>query len=279
MTACVLWSCLSASIVVAPAPEEPVEVKPLVLLAGSDEYKAAKATEAIYEGVVENNPGDGAVGKPTRFNAYRLKGTDAAGKEFTRELYVPGKAFLLASFIGKRVRVTGKFAESSADGKVNQELWPAQLEEAIAVAAAPPAANGVLAHCVWQPDEARKIGQRYFIYRNGREMAKALRLSGEGVEETAGVLMAQKLGAPAIDWNKQMVVAVTAGLRTADVGLLSVSRVAMKDKAMTVFYRLTPQPGEGGIGYPAEAVLVDRYDGAVRVEEEPAAPPKGGADK
>src|SRR5450755_4078681 len=114
MTACVLWCCLSV-VATAPAPEEPVEVKPVILLAGADEYKAAKAAEAIYEGVVENNPGDGAVGKPTRFNAYRLKGKDPAGKEFVRELYVPGKAFLLATYVGKRVRVTGKLAETPAD--------------------------------------------------------------------------------------------------------------------------------------------------------------------
>src|SRR5271168_3281605 len=115
MTACVLWCCLSMSPAV---PDEPAAPKPVVLLAGTDEYKAAKGTEAVYEGVVDNNPGDGAVGKPTRFNAFRLTGKDAAGKEFVRELYVPGKAFLLASYVGKPVRITGKFADTAADGKV-----------------------------------------------------------------------------------------------------------------------------------------------------------------
>ncbi len=108
-----------------------------MLLAGTDEYKAAKGTEAVYEGVIDNNPADGTVGKPTRFNAYRFTGKDADGKEFVRELYVPDKAFLLAAFVGKRVRVTGKFADVAADGKVHSELWPAQVEE-IAVAVAPP---------------------------------------------------------------------------------------------------------------------------------------------
>ena len=156
-----------------PAAEEPAAPKPVVLLAGTDEYKAAKATEAVYEGVIENNPGDGTVGKPTRFNAFRFKGKDADGKEFVRELYVPGKAFLLASYVGKRVRVTGKFADTPADGKVYAELWPAQLEEATAVAAAPPAADGVHGRCGWQPDEARRFGQRVLVYRDGRELAAA----------------------------------------------------------------------------------------------------------
>src|ERR1700722_10271068 len=117
MTACLVWCVLSVSGAPVPEPEPPREVKPVVLLAGGDEYKAAKATEAVYEGDVENNPGDGGVGKPTRFNAYRLKGKDKDGKEFVRELYVPGKAFLLATYVGKHVRVTGKFIDTGADGK------------------------------------------------------------------------------------------------------------------------------------------------------------------
>jgi hypothetical protein len=276
MTIYLLWCCVCA----APAPEESGQPRPLLLLAGSDEYKAAKGAEAVYEGVIENNPGDATVGKPTRFNAYRFKCKDAvAGQEFVRELYVPGKAFLLASYVGKRVRMTGKFADTAADGKVYAELWPAQLEEIGAVAAAPPAANGVLARCGWQPDEARKPGQRVLVYRNGRELAKALRLSGDEADQAAGALMAQKLGAPAIDWNKQMVVTVAAGLRGADVDRLSVTRVEVKDSAMTVFYRLSARPGAGGFGYPAETVLVDRFDAAVRAEEDPAAPPTGPAEK
>ena len=262
MTTCLLWCCLAAT----PAADEPATPKPVVLLAGTDEYKAAKGTEAVYEGVVENNPGDGTVGKPTRFNAYRFK-----GKDFIRELYVPGKAFLLASYVGKPVRVTGKFADTAADGKVYAELWPARLEEATVVAATP-AADGVYARCTWQPDEARRIGKRVFVYRDGRELARGLRLTGDGTDETANGLMAQKLGTPAIDWDKRMVVAVAAGLRGGDVDHLTVTRVEVKDGTMTVFYRLPGKPGTGGFGYPAETILVDRCDGTVHAEPEPAAP-------
>jgi hypothetical protein len=267
MTPCLLWCCLSAT--VAPAPDDPGDAMPVVLLAGTDEYKAAKATEAVYEGVVENNPGDG-VGKPTRFNAYRLRAKDADGKEFVRELYVPGKAFLLAPFVGKRVRVTGKFADTPADGKTYLELWPAQLQEATAVVAAAPAPDGVHARCNWQPDEARKLGQRVFIYRSGRELAQGLKLRGDATDEAATGLMAQKLDLRAIDWTKQMVVTVAAGLRGADVDRLEVTRVEAKERTLTIFYRLSAAPGAGGFGYPAETVLVDRFDGAVRAEEEPA---------
>ena len=273
MTACVVWCCLSVSIVAAPAPEEPAAAKPVVLLAGTDEYKAAKGAEAVYEGVVENNPADGTVGKPTRFNAYRFRGKDGDGKEFVRELYVPGKAFLLGAFVGKRVRVAGKFVDAAADGKVYAELWPARVEET-AVAVAPPLPDGVHARCGWQPDEARRVGQRVLVYRDGRELAQALRLSGDDAEAAAAEMMARKLDMRAIDWSKDMLVTVAAGLRGADVDRLAVTRVEVKDKTTTVFYRLSAAPGAGGFGYPAETVLVDRTDGAIRAEEEPAAPPE-----
>ena len=267
MTACVLFCCLSASIV--SAPDEPAEAKPVVLLAGSDEYKAAKATEAVYEGVIENNPGDGAVGKPTRFNAYRLRVKDAAGKEFVREVYVPGKAFLLAAYVSKRVRVTGKFVDMPADGKVYAELWPAQLAEVTAAVAAKDE-GGVHARCDWQPGEAMKFGRRVFVFRDGRELAKALRLSGEDAAEAAGTLLARKLDVRDLDWDKRMLVTVSAGLSGGEVERLTVTRVEVKDGAMTVYFR-TPSRTQnpGGFCYPAETVLLDRFDGAVRAEPEP----------
>jgi len=266
MTTCLLWCCLAAT----PAADEPAAPKPLVLLAGTEEYKAAKGTEAVYEGVIENNPADNTVGKPTRFNAYRFEGKDADGTKFIRELYVPGKAFLLAAWVGKWVRVTGKFADTAADGKIYAELWPAQVEEATFAATGP--VEGIHGRCAWQPDEARRVGRRVFVYRNDRDLARGLRLVGDDVDETANTLMARKLGWPAIDWDKKMVVTVAAGLRGGDVDRLTVTRVEVKDGTMTVFYRLPGKPGTGGFGYPAETILVDRCDGAVHAEPEPTAP-------
>ena len=70
------------------------------------------------------------------------------------------------------------------------------------------------------------------------------------MDEAANGLMAQKLGGPAIDWNKQMLVTVAAGLRGGDVDRLAVTRVEVKDRTMTVFYRLS--------GSPARAASVTR---------------------
>jgi hypothetical protein len=247
------------------------DAKPLVLLAETDEYKAAKAEEIVFEGVVENNPGDGGVGKPARFNAYRLKGKAADGKEFVRELYVPGKAFLLASSVGKRVKIKGKPVDTTAEGATHAELWPGFLEEAALAAVEPPKTDGVLARCTWQPEEARRAGKRTYVFRSGREAARALRLTGADAAEAATALLADKLGVPLIDWDKQMVVCLTVGLRGGDADRLTVTRATVQNKTLSISYRLTTAANGGGFSYPAETVLVERFNGEVKVEEEPAA--------
>jgi hypothetical protein len=75
------------------------------------------------------------------------------------------------------------------------------------------------------------------------------------------------LSVPAIDWKKQMLVGVSAGLKGQDAERLTITRVAVADKIMTVYYRLEKPAGDaGGFGYPAEAALVERFDGEVRLE-------------
>ena len=89
----------------------------LVLLADATEYKQAAETAQMLDGLLERTPTTGTLGAATRFNAYRLRYTDAAGKEQVRELHAPGKAYLLASHLGKKVRVHGKAVDTKADGK------------------------------------------------------------------------------------------------------------------------------------------------------------------
>jgi hypothetical protein len=44
---------------------------------------------------------------------------------------------------------------------------------------------------------------------------------------------------------------------------------------LTISYRLQKAPANaGGLSYPAETVLIDRFDGSVRIVEEPAVPMK-----
>jgi hypothetical protein len=249
------WLFLSA-ILGAESPAVP-------LCAAETWYRDAREAEATFEGVVERTPGTGRLGPPTRFNAYRLSWTDAAGKAVVREVYAPGKAQLLAAYLGQRVRLVGKAVDTEADGKTYHEIWPARLEPPGGVVAR---SEGVLARCYWRPTDAPVREPRAYVFRDGREMAARLGLSGDNVEEAATALMARRLHVDGIDWKKQMVVSVTAGLR-ADAGALRVTRVAVKDGALVVTYRLEPAAvGAAGFGYPAETVLVERCEGAVRLE-------------
>ena len=66
-------------------------------------------------------------------------------------------------------------------------------------------------------------------------------------------------------------VSVSAGLTGAEAERLLVPRVRVQERTLTVYYRLQGRPGgTPGFGYPAETVLVKRFEGTVRVEKEPA---------
>jgi hypothetical protein len=267
MTAPLLCLCLLTS--TAPT-EDAAPVRPgvVTLLAGEEAYQAAKGTEAIHEGVIERNPATGLLGTPTRFNTYRLTTQDGAGKPLTRDLYVPGKEYLLAPHVGQRVRVVGKVVVTEAGGKTYTELWPARLESLSAALADAPGADGVYARCTWQPAEAQRRGARHYVFRDGRQVARVMGLSGDSADETAVKLLAQNLRVPALDWKKFMAVTVCAGLKGPEADRLTITGVIVDGDTLTVRYRLSASPGAAGIGYPAETVLVERFDGPVRIEEE-----------
>src|SRR5262249_19892745 len=152
----------------------------------------------------------GRLGAATRYNTYRLTWSDAEGNKQEREIYAPGKAPLLAGQLGRRVRLIGKAVETKADGKTYQEIWPARLEAPEKVA--PELANGIHARCDWPPAALQRAGAHYLVINNGADLAKLMRQYGKTVDETATAQLAKTLGVPAIDWQKQMLVCVCAGL-------------------------------------------------------------------
>lgn len=257
----ILWLCLGT----IPAAEPTPTVLPL--LADDPAYKAAKEMEASFEGTVELNPAPAMIGGGKR-NTYRLAWTDGAGKPGGRDLYVPGKAYLLADHVGKRVRIVGKAVDVESDGKTHHELWPARLElPGVAVVAGPlKAVNGIYARCSWRPSQELLRDTRVYVFGNGKLLVPYLRLSGDGAEEAATKLLAKRLGQEDIDWTKFMLVSVAAGLRQKEFEKVIVTGVSISDNVMSITYRLE---GAGtGLGYPAETVLVDRFDGEVRLKQE-----------
>ncbi len=71
-----------------------------------------------------------------------------------------------------------------------------------------------------------------------------------------------------------MLVTVCAGLRT-DIERLTIAKAHVEGGRLTISYKTTA--GAKGFGYPAETVLIDRFDGPVRFVEDavpPSAPPR-----
>jgi hypothetical protein len=250
--------------------------EPLIVLADDAEYKAAKSSETVFEGVLERTPPPGTLGGPSRFNPFRLKVKDGA-----HELYVGGRAVRVSVHVGAKVRITGKLVEVEVDGKKRTELWPARLEslgETVVEAPPPPPKppmDGVLARCNWQPAAAMTLKGGRYIIRDPETLAREMKVTGTDLRTAATATMARMLRVETIDWNKQMIVTISVGLRGSSADKLTVTKVEMDGTTLMVTYRLSAsEPGGTGIGYPAETVLVDRTDGAVRFVEDKAPPKK-----
>jgi len=240
----------------------------IVLFAEQKEYRDLKTEEKVYEGLLQRNPGTGKLG--ARFNPYRWAGQEGGDKPLTYELRVPDKAHLLADLAGQRVQIVGKLVPVEVDGKTIQELWPARVEPLSVNLTERPGTDGIYARVSWQPAEARQRGSRQYVFRNGEQLARALRLVGPTTDQTATHQFAQQLRVPEIDWKKHMLVSVCAGLST-DVERLVITKAHVQDDTLTISYKKLG--GAGGFGYPAETVLLDRFDGPVRFVEEPPARP------
>src|SRR5207248_3226632 len=126
----------------------------------------------------------------------------------------------------------------------------------------------------WQPEEARKRGSQQFVFRSADQLAVAMRVRGPSAGETSSNLLARRLNVPAIDWEKQMIVCVSAGFQGPAIEGLAITSVKEMGDTLQVRYRLMPaKEGGAGFGYPAQSVLVKRSSAEVRFEQE-AAPPK-----
>lgn len=252
-----------------PAADRPAVVR---LLAGTELYRQAAGAEVVVEGLVERVETSGRVEPAGRFNLYRLRYRDDQGREAVRELHVPDRAHLLAGHVGKQVRLRGKMQDIQEKGKVFKEFWPAELEPLTGPRPLLPGKDGVIARCDWQPDEARRAGERSYIIRDSQTLAKLMRIQGQTASQRSAELLAQRLKVAKIDWDKHMLVCVCAGLQAPPAQVLRVTGVRKVNGELQVSWMLTPEKdGLTGFGCPAETVLVERFPGPVRVEK--AGPP------
>jgi hypothetical protein len=117
-----MLSTLLLTLSVGVAPEQPKEPPAkMELFAREGWYKEQKGDEKDFVGTLERVKGP-EIGFG-RFNPYRLK-----MNRDTREVYVGGKPDVLAPYVGKTVKLTGKAVDMEVEGRMHREIWPARLE-------------------------------------------------------------------------------------------------------------------------------------------------------
>jgi hypothetical protein len=117
----------------------------------------------------------------------------------------------------------------------------------------------VLARGDWRAAGTKE--PQHLVIRSTEELAKA---AGQPADKAAEGL-AQAFKVEAIDWKKQMVVVATGGTKTTGGYSVEITDLKVKDGVLTVHWKMnTPKPGSlitQAITHPAQAVLVERFDG------------------
>jgi PrcB C-terminal len=131
----------------------------------------------------------------------------------------------------------------------------------------------VLARANWPygkaDPEAVKKGEQVVI-RNpteliGRSPWSELDAVPQVVEKMAVQAVAKLLNVPDIDWNKQMLVVVTAGPRPTGGWKVNIDSLKVSGKALTVEWSVAPPKGIAtqAFTHPGQVILVERVEGSV----------------
>jgi hypothetical protein len=145
----------------------------------------------------------------------------------------------------------------------------------------PPAAGTelkVLARALWPDGWPPEAPRREWVVRGPADLIDRRLAAPEEVLERlrreALARYTKALGVDGIDFARQMVVGVSAGVRpTGSRVEVTGVEVDAGGKAMTVRWRVRgPKPGAkpDGIAHPAEVILVEPFTGPVRFREQPA---------
>ncbi len=128
----------------------------------------------------------------------------------------------------------------------------------------------------WPPEAPRKE----WVVRSAAELIDPRLRAPEPVlermREEAAARYAKALGVGAVDFGRQMIVGVSAGVQPAGTRV-EVTRVTVDGpgKTMTVHWRVVPPaagPPPSGISHPAAVALVEHFAGAVRFVQDEAKP-------
>ena len=281
---------LSGALAAAPAPADKADPPAQrELFAKEDWYKNQAGKEETFEGTLQRIERPKGVVGFGRFNPYRL-----VMKGDTREVYVGSQGKLLDPYVGKRIRLTGKAVTLEVEGRTHREIWPARLE-LLSPAAGDSAPAGrkvkILAQAPWpyaQPNPAGTIGkdQGRIVVRSEDELVKASNLPADGRTRIQVTQFVQKaLKVDAVDFKQQMLVIILGGTQPSGGFRVEVNRAEMDETGKLLVLHATLHRPDGPaiavLTHPAAVVLLDRFDGEVRVSWKPAAdkpPPPPPAD-
>jgi hypothetical protein len=243
------------------------------VLAGEKWYQERKEAEHEFEGKLDVNPGDGKIGLPKRYNAFRIIGIED-GKPVARLIYTEGKDQLLGPYVGQRVKLLGKVVTTESDEGKLVEFWPAQVLSVSGDATDAIGEIRVLARTQrWAPSR-RTPQPQALVIRDAGTLAQHVGMGGGGADVVAEKSLCQILeprpgamGIQSIDWKKQMVVAISGGIRPSGGARVEVTRQVLQEKGLDIYWKLLTQPGGVGLS-PTETMLVPRFDGEVRFFQE-----------
>lgn len=244
----------------------------LELFAKEAWYRGQAGKEQDFVGVLRVlNRGKGVVGFG-RFNPYRL---EMAGNK-VREVYVGGKPALLAPYVGKNVKLTGKAVDMEVEGRSHHEIWPARLE-VLAAAGAGAGAKGSTLKVHAKTSQRTRAASG--VIRSAKELAQ-----GSGTTpDAATARLAKAFNLPTIDWDRHMVITISGGVQRTGGYSVALEGLDVKDKSLVVRWKLNrPAPGRPvtqAFTHPMLTILVDRFDGPVRFDPPPPANKRPGLDR
>jgi hypothetical protein len=128
----------------------------------------------------------------------------------------------------------------------------------------------IMASGVWLGMEEKPAHR---VIRGGEELAVALGVAPKDAKEkrfqnAATADTAKLLKVKDIDWTKQMLVVVAAGVKPTGGFRVEIAALHIKDKTLTVDWKLhSPAAGDivtQAITHPSRVVLVERWQGSVR---------------
>lgn len=130
-----------------------------------------------------------------------------------------------------------------------------------------PIATGGWPFASANPDD--KTGPKQYVVRSAEDLAKAAnQKDADKVKEQ----LLKVLKVKDVDWKTQMLIVVTGGVQSSGGYSLDVTGLEVKDKVLTVKWKLNPPKGAATAAFthPATVVLIERFEGEVKFD--PAAP-------